>query len=91
MRPKSAGVTLGSCRCEDNSALPAFGPVLALGKLPGSKFGGITDANEQRRQTCADLFHLVAAITLAYVSYEDIGLLGHAKATPAAQSDADDD
>ncbi len=34
---------------------------------------------------------VVAAITLAYVSYEDIGLLGHAKATPAAQSDADDD
>lgn len=35
---------------------------------------------------------IVAAITLLYVTYEDIGLMNRAKATPAAaQVDSDDD
>ena len=35
---------------------------------------------------------IVVAMTLAYVSYEDIGLLNHAKATTAATpSEADDE
>jgi hypothetical protein len=35
---------------------------------------------------------IVAAMTLLYVTYEDIGLMNHARATPAAaQVDGDDD
>jgi len=35
---------------------------------------------------------IIAAVTLLYVTYEDIGLMNHAKATPAvAQVDSDDD
>jgi hypothetical protein len=35
---------------------------------------------------------IVAAMTLLYVGYEDIGLMNHARATPAAaQVDADDE
>jgi hypothetical protein len=34
---------------------------------------------------------IVAAMTLLYVRYEDIGLINHAKATPAAAQVAADD
>ena len=35
---------------------------------------------------------VVVLVTLLYVTYEDLGMLGHARATPTAeQSDTDDD